>query len=323
MIYTVTLNPALDTVFYVEDLNNRSYTQTTAAYKYPGGKAINVSRMLYNLNIPSYVTGFLGGYQGAFIRDWFEERNFDSLLIDIEEDNRTTLRIKTKTEAMTIAGISPSIPSEKLDDLLYFLSRVREGDIVVMGGSIPNNVPKDIYKRISEICKANKAYFMVDIPAEQTLDSLKDGPLLIKPNSDNLALMFGRDEPFSTEEELIEHGLKCVELGAKNVIVSIGKEGSYLFTEDQAVYRSYGVEGEEVNSFNSRDAMIAAFIGVYMRKNDPVEAFKMAAAAASATAFVEDLASKEEVLEVFDKIKIEQLRPGKVNDEYSGNYIFG
>lgn len=315
MIYTVTLNPALDLVTYVDNLDTK-YTQTRQAFKYPGGKAINVSRMLYNLNIPSTVTGFIGGYPGEYIKDWFEERGFDSHFLEIEEDNRTTMRIKTNEKEMTIAGISPSIPKDKLEDLLYFLARVREGDIVVMGGSIPENVPSDIYKRISEICKANKAYFMVDIPAEQTLDSLKDGPLLIKPNSDNLALMFGRTEPFETEEDLIEHGLKCVDLGAKNVIVSIGKEGSYLFTEDKAVYRSYGVEGEEVNSFNSRDAMIAAFIGVYMRKNDPIEAFKMASAAASATAFVEDLATKEQVFEVGKKVKIEQIRQKVEEDEY-------
>ena len=307
MIYTVTLNPAFDMVSYVDSLED-IYAQTTEAYKYPGGKAINVSRMLYNLNIPSYVTGFLGGYPGKFIRDWFEERDFESFFQEIEQDNRTTIRIKTKEKEMTIAGISPEVPEEKLEELIYFLSRVREGDIIVMGGSLPEGVPEDIYTRIINICKANKAEFMVDIPPKQTLESLKYGPLLIKPNSDNLALMFGKDAPFETEEELIKHGLKCVEMGAKNVIVSIGKEGAYLFTEDKAVYRSYGVEGTEVNSFNSRDAMIAAFIGVYMKISNPVEAFKMASAAASATAFVEDFADKDQVSEVFEKIEIKQIK---------------
>ena len=316
MIYTVTLNPALDLVSYVDNLDS-NYAETSAAYKYPGGKAINASRMLYNLNIPSYVTGFLGGYPGKFIRDWFEHRKFDSFFIDVEEDNRTTIRIKTSEKEMTIAGISPTIPTEKLDDLLYFLSRVREGDIVIMGGSLPKNVSEDIYTRIIEICKANKAEFVVDIPPQQTLQALKYKPLLIKPNADNLALMFGRDKAFESEEELIDHGLRCIDLGAKNVIVSIGRDGSYLFTEDKSVYRSYGVEGVEVNSFNSRDAMIAAFIGVYMRKTAPVEAFKMASAAASATAFVEDLANKEEVGEVFKKVLVKKIREGEKVEEDS------
>lgn len=314
MIYTVTLNPAFDMVSYVDSLED-VYAQTTEAYKYPGGKAINVSRMLYNLNIPSYVTGFLGGYPGKFIKDWFDERGFESFFQEIKQDNRTTIRIKTKEKEITIAGISPQVPEQQLEELIYFLSRVREGDIIVMGGSLPEGVPEDIYTRIINICKANKSEFMVDIPPKQTLESLKYGPLLIKPNSDNLALMFGKDEPFNTEEELIEHGLKCIDMGAKNVIVSIGKDGAYLFTEDKAVYRSFGVEGVEVNSFNSRDAMIAAFIGVYMKKNDPVEAFKMASSAASATAFVQDFADKDQVNEVFKNIKIEQLKAPTSKDE--------
>lgn len=318
MIYTVTLNPALDMISYVDELNS-SFTQTTQSFKYPGGKGINVSRMLYNLGMKSIATGFLGGYPGDFIRDWFEEKGIENYFVDIKEDNRTTIRIKTNKDEMTIAGISPVIDEDQMEDLLYFLSRVREGDIVVMGGSLPNNVPINIYKRISEICNANKASFISDIPAKDMLYGLKDKPLLIKPNIDNLSLMFDEKDVITDEAKIIEYGLKCVDMGAQNVIVSIGKEGSYLFTKDKAVYRSYGVDGVEVNSFNSRDAMIAAFIGPYVRKNDPVEAFKMASAAASATAFVEDFASKEQVEEIFKKVRIEQIKEAEVKEEDTFN----
>lgn len=314
MIYTVTLNPALDMVSYVDELNS-TFTQTRDSYKYPGGKGINVSRMLLNLGIPNIATGYLGGYPGEFIKDWFNDNGADSFFIDIKEDNRTTIRIKTNTDEMTIAGISPYVEQEKINDLLYYLSRVREGDIVMMGGTIPQGVDPDIYERISEICNANKAFFIMDVPAKDLLASLKNKPLLIKPNIDNLSLMFDEEEVITDENKIIEYGLKCVDMGAKNVIVSIGKDGSYLFTEDKAVYRSFGVEGVEVNSFNSRDAMIAAFIGPYMRKQDPVESFKMASAAASATAFVEDLATKEDVLNVFEKIEIKQLKEAEPKDD--------
>lgn len=309
MIYTVTLNPALDIVFYGdENIDTNAYNKTHQTQKFPGGKAINVSRTLYNLGIPSLATGFLGGYSGRFISDWFNERAIETMFIKIDEDTRTNVRVKTEKEQMTIAGIYPNISKEQLDSLLYFLSRVREGDIVVMGGSIPSGVDSDIYKRITDICISNNAYFVVDIPPKQTLQALKDKPLLIKPNIDNLALMFDKMDGFVDEDDIIEHGLKCIHMGAKNAIVSIGKDGSYLFTEDESVYRSYGVSGKEVNSFNSRDAMIGGFIGLYMKKADPVEAFKMASAAASATAFVEDLGTREEIEEVFKKTVIEKIR---------------
>ena len=307
MIFTVTLNPALDMISYVDTLEGH-YIATEQSFKYPGGKAINVSRMLYNLNIPSVATGFLGGYPGQFIKDWFNEKQIQSFFIDIKDDSRTNIKIKNKDSQITIAGISPFIPNQSIEDLLFYLSRVREGDIVVMGGSIPKGVNEDIYTRIAEICNANKAYFVADIPAKATLDSLKLKPLLIKPNIDNLALMFDKMEGFKDEEEVIYYGQKCIEMGARNVIVSIGKEGSYLFTEKGEVYRAYGVIGNVVNSFNSRDAMIGAFIGVYMRKNDPVQAFRRAAAAASATAFVEDLANAEEVRAVEERIAVKRIK---------------
>lgn len=308
MIYTVTLNPALDIVFYSDNLKTTEYNSTTKTQKFPGGKAINVSRTLYNLNIPSIATGFLGGYPGKYIHDWFKNRKAESFFVELEDDTRINVRIKTKNDKITIAGVHPRVTENNIEELLFYLSRVREGDIVVMGGSIPQNAPLDIYKRISDICIANKAYFVIDIPPKETLQALSSRPLLIKPNIDNLALMFDKKEGFKDEEDIIEHGLKCIKIGARNVIVSLGKDGSYLFTEDLSVYRSYAVEGIEVNSFNSRDAMIGAFIGFYMKKNDPVESFKMASAAASATAFVEDLANKQQILEVFEKTIVEKIR---------------
>lgn len=308
MIYTVTLNPALDIVFYSDELKTSEYNSTSTTQKFPGGKAINVSRTLYNLGIPSVATGFLGGYPGKFIFDWFNNRKVENYFVEIEQDTRINVRIKTKNDKLTIAGVYPSVTESQIDQLLFFLSRVREGDIVVMGGSVPSEVSPTIYQRLIDICNANKAYFVIDIPPVQMMDSLRYRPLLIKPNAESLALMFNRSEPFSNEEEIIEHGLKCIKIGARNVIVSMGEEGSYLFTEDLSVYRSYAVKGVEVNSFNSRDAMIGAFIGLYMKKNDPVESFKMASAAASATAFVEDIASKSEILDAFEKTVVKKIR---------------
>lgn len=307
MIYTVTLNPTLDMIVYLDDLDPGNLLQVKASHKYPGGKAINVSRTLHNLNIPSVSTGFLGGYPGKFIYDWFEKRKLEHYFINVDEDSRTNIKVKSQNEETILRGVSPYVPKKDVDDLLYFLSRVREGDIIVMGGSIPDSISHDIYRRIIEICKANKAHFVIDIPPKQTLDALKFGPLLIKPNIDDLAKMFDKDG-FDDEDDIIEHGLKCINIGATNAIVSLGDEGSYLFTKDGSVYRSYGVKGKVVNTFSSRDAMIGAFIGLYMKQNDPVSAFKMASASASATAFVEDIATKEEIEDIYEKTIVKKIR---------------
>lgn len=307
MIYTVTLNPALDIIYTADKINKESYTMTNSTYKFPGGKALNVTRMLDNLDIPSIATGFLGGFPGKFIREWFVKEKIESRFIEIEDDTRINIRLRANDEQVTIAGEYPTIDMQQVEDLLFYLSRVREGDIIVMGGSIPNGVDRDIYRRIADLCKANKAEFVVDVGPEELKDLIKFRPLLIKLNLTNLAKIFDVPE-ISNELDIIKYGNKCIGLGAKNVIVSVGSEGSYLFTEKGEQQRSYGVKGEEVNSFNSRDAMIGGFIGIYMRTQDPIESFKMASAAASATAFTEDLADKELVLEVLEKTIVEEIK---------------
>lgn len=306
MIYTVTLNPSLDIIYTSDKFEESGYTISNSTHRYAGGKGVNISRMLHNLGIPSYATGFIGGYPGNFIKNWFEENKEDHFFIEIEDSSRINTRLRTPDKQFTLVGVNPSVPEEKLEELLFFLSRIQEGDVIVMGGSIPHNIDDDIYTRIAEICNANRAEFVIDVPAERLLDLAKYKPLLIKPNIEDLATMFGL-EKINTESDIIKYGRKCIEAGAKNVIVSVGEEGSYLFTDKGKAYRSYGVEGKEINSFNSRPAMIAGFLSIYMRKQDIVESYKMAAAAGSATAFVEDIADIELTKEVHSKTVVEPI----------------
>lgn len=306
MIYTIALNPALDIVYTANNLVAAHNNFAESTQKFPGGKSVNVSRMLYNLGVPSLITGFVGGYPGGFVKKWFEDHQLENKLIEIDEDSSTNVKVKTPSEQLVIKGKKPRIPIEKLEELLFFLSRIREGDIVVLGGSIPENVDPDIYVRIAEICQANRAESVIDVYPNQMIDLLKYKPLLIKPNIDNLSEMFGL-EKLEKEEDIIKYAKKCQELGAKNVIVTMSEKGSYLFTEDGENYRCHGVKGEEVNSFNAKDAMIAVFIGVYMKNQDIIEAYRMGAAAASATAFVEDIADADLTREVYAKTIIEKI----------------
>lgn len=307
MIYTVTLNPALDIIYTTNELNMDTYTFSDTTYKFPGGKALNVTRMLAKLDVPSIATGFLGGFTGDFVQKFLTDVEIDNEFLKIEDDTRINVRLRANDKNITIAGVSPSVPESAIQDLLFLLAQIREGDILVMGGSIPNDVDPEIYSRIAEICQANRAEFVVDVPPKQMVDLLKYRPLLIKPNIENLAHMFGLDK-ITNELDIIKYGNKCIGLGAKNVIVSVGEEGSYLFTEKGDAFRSYGVKGKEVNSFNSRDAMIGGFLAVYMKTQDAEESFKMASACASATAFVEDLADMELTKEIYEKTVVEELR---------------
>lgn len=308
MIYTVTLNPSVDLYVEMDQLNPLEINRMRMDQKIPGGKAINAARVLHELGIPSVATGFLGGFTGDFISEWLTHEGVRHEFHPIQNDSRVNIKLLMPEGETSINAIGPEISKEELQDFILYMSRVQEGDFVLMGGSYSPSLGHDIYDRLIAICVANKANFVADIPPRALKTALEHRPLLIKPNQEDLAKMF--ETTFDGYEDLLLYGLDCIQLGAQNAIVSLGAEGALLFTRDQSIYRSYGVPGEFVNSVASRDAMIAGFVGMYMRSSDPVESFRVASAAALATAYTYDLPTGDEIRDMAKKVKIDQIRQG-------------
>lgn len=309
MIYTVTLNPSVDVILEVKNLNIGDKNHVSDEFTLPGGKALNVSRVLSQLKIPTIATGFTGGHQGRFIEDWLDKENIMTDFVNIEEENRTNIKLLLDNEETTINSKGPNISHYEVDELLYYLSRVGEGDTIVMGGSVPpmeEKSDKDIYSRMVSIAKANKAQFIADIPAEYLPDVIKEGPILVKPNIEDLMEIFGTK--IETIEDMDKYGKKIIEMGAQNAIVSYGKKGSMFFSQNEHSYISEEIHiNEVVNSVACRDSMIGGFIGTLVRSSDYLEAYKVAVAAATATAEVLDLPTREEIEKIIPKVVINQF----------------
>lgn len=305
MIYTVTLNPSVDVFVNMDEINLGKLNRSLGDKKIPGGKSVNVSRTLNNMEIPTIATGFLGGFTGKFIKDYFDEKGINNTFINVKDDTRINIKLLEKDRETLINGLGPKIEKEEFNDFLYYLSRVGEGDFVIMGGSIPVNAPDDIYDRITTICVTNDAHFVLDIPANQTLTALPKRPLLILETVEELEEMF--DIKIKSVEDTIEAGQKCIELGAKNILIPFEKKGALLIT-DYGVFRSFPIAGEVINTLSAKDAMLAAWIGTYMKRNDEVEAFKFASRAYAVTAFVDDLPTREQVDSAAERINVEQIR---------------
>lgn len=309
MIYTVTLNPSVDVFLEVENLNFGYKNQVSNEFSLPGGKALNVSRVLNQINIPTIATGFIGGHQGVFIKDWLNKDGIMTDFVGIKGSNRTNIKLLFDKKETTIDSKGPVISHDEVDELLYYLSRVGEGDTIVMGGSVPplaDKVDYDIYSRMVSIAKANRAYFIADIPGEFLKDIIKEGPILVKPNSDDLKTIFNDD--IKNLEDIDKYGKKIIEMGAKNAIVSFGEKGTMFFTGDGHSYLAEEIEIENlVNSVSCSDAMIGGFIGTLVRTNDPIESYKVAIAAATATAEVLDLPSREQIENKIEKVVIKQF----------------
>ena len=302
MIYTVTLNPSMDLLVEIDKLEKNYINRMSNDLRVPGGKSINVARVLRRLGMPSVATGFIGGYTGEFVKDWLKMEDINTSFIEIDDESR--INIKLLNQDLIINGRGPNISINEETEFLYFMSRIQEGDTVIMMGTIPPSLDEDIQDRIISICKANKAEFIVDDKPEKLKEFIKRGPLLIKPNLSEVEEIF--KVKLDSEELIKEYGFKLLEMGAKHAIISVGENGAYLFSGRHA-FKGEGVEGKKVRSEGVRDSMIAGFIATYIRTSNLEESFKVALASATATAFSKDLAKRSQINELLDKIIVQKL----------------
>lgn len=309
MIYTVTLNPSIDLFAGLDKLVLGQSNNINFERSIPGGKAINVSRVLSCLRIPTVATGFIGGFQGQFIKDWLQNEDITTDFVEMKGVNRTNIKIFENNRETMINFPGPEISSNEVDELLYYLSRVREGDTIIFGGSVPpieDNMDNDIYDRLVSVARSNKADFVADVPSQYLLNIVKEKPLLIKPNGEDIEKIF--DVRINDKYDYIPYGKKLREMGAKNVIISYGSQGSMLFTEDK-VYASNKIEdgSKIINTVACRESMIAGFLGNMVKDSDPVKSYKVSVAAASATARVLDLPSHDQIMDMLDLVEIEEI----------------
>ncbi|EAD6730653.1 1-phosphofructokinase [Listeria monocytogenes] len=303
MIYTITLNPSIDYIVQIDQLNLGGLNRMKQDYKLPGGKGINVSRVLNQLNVPSLATGFLGGFTGSFIKDWLQNEGVKTGFVTVKDDTRINIKLKHGEET-EINGLGPAISEKEINEFLKVMDKVTANDIVILSGSVPPSLGNDFYNKIIQICKEKKAEFMIDTTGQELLDALPNRPILIKPNHHELADLFG--VKLGSVEELIPYGKKCLELGAQHVIVSMAGDGALLFTGED-VYFADALKGELKNSVGAGDSMIAGFVGTFDKMRDPVKAFAAGVATGGATAFSTDLAQKELIDELLPQVKITKI----------------
>ena len=235
MIYTVTFNPAIDYVIKVKDLTLGMVNRTTREDVYCGGKGINVSNVLSNLGIDSVGLGFIAGFTGDAIEAGAKELGFHPDFIRLREGmTRINVKIKSNEES-EINGQGPVIHEDELDQMFRKLDQLKDGDMLVLAGSIPASLPEDIYEKIMERLQKKDIQIVVDATKDLLLNVLKYHPFLIKPNNHELGEMFGI--VLEGNDQIIEYAKKLQEKGARNVLVSMAGDGAVLVSADGRVLR--------------------------------------------------------------------------------------
>lgn len=299
MIYTVTFSPAIDYVVDVKELKVGAINRSLGEHALPGGKGINVSIVLANFGTPSIATGFLGGFTGQYIEDELRKMNIRSGFVKV--DGLTRINVKLRGEEETaINGQGPHITDENIEELISQLEKLTSKDLLVISGTIPKSLPDNIYETILERIKDNNVQVIIDSTKEILLKTLRFHPLLVKPNQEELEEMF--NVVIHNKEELIENAKKLLKLGARNVIVSLGKDGA-LLVNDEVTILSGCPQGKVKNTVGAGDSLVAGFIDEYMKTGNIVNALYKGIATGSASACSENLATKEEVEALLNKLE--------------------
>ena len=302
MIYTVTLNPSIDYIVRLDQVQVGSVNRMDSDDKFAGGKGINVSRVLKRLDIPNTATGFIGGFTGKFITDTLAEEQIETRFVQVAEDTRINVKIKADQET-EINGTGPTVELAQLKELKAILSSLTAEDTVVFAGSSAKNLGNVIYKDLIALTRQNGAQVVCDFEGQTLIDSLDYQPLLVKPNNHELGAIFG--VKLESLDEIEKYARELLAKGAQNVIISMAGDGALLVTSEGA-YFAKPIKGTVKNSVGAGDSMVAGFTGEFVKSKDAVEGFKWGVACGTATTFSDDLATAEFIKETYEKVEVEK-----------------
>lgn len=300
MIYTVTFNPALDYIMRFDGLSLGRVCRSRSEDIFIGGKGINVSLVLKELSVDSTAMGFTAGFTGKIIEEELRSRGVKTDFVGLS-GGFSRINVKLKAEDETdLNAHGPYIDSADIDAFFKKLEIVKDGDILVLSGSIPESMPDDIYGEIMADLSGREVKFIADTTGKKLLNVLKYRPFLIKPNNFELEELFG--EKIENRKNVEYYARKLKEMGAQNVLVSLAGDGALLIDADGNCHIIGAAKGKVLNSVGAGDSMVAGFIAGYLETGDYAYALKLGTAAGGATAFSDWLARREDILKLAESL---------------------
>lgn len=258
MIYTVTLNPALDKTATVENLRLDSVNRISELRVDPGGKGINVSKVVRELGAKTVAIALLGGHTGTMLRNMLAELGIECKVLEVEGETRTNLKIKdpalkTNTD---INEPGPEVTDEQLRGMLDGLvGEVGSGDIVVLSGSLPRGAAADTYKVWVAALKKTGAKVYLDADGDKLVRGIEAKPDLIKPNEIELGAMMGRT--LDADEKIVEAARELIDGGLDRVMVSMGGAGALYVAHDVTI-KANPVKVPVGSTVGAGDSVVAA-----------------------------------------------------------------
>ncbi len=308
-IITVTLNPTIDITYLVNELVFDDSNRAMKVLKDPGGKGIDVSRVVNELGGDTKAFVLLGGYTGYEIKDRLKKMGLSLEVINIKGETRTNVIIE---DAYTHDQLRINAPGPEIaeDEREWFMRKImslkpQEG-YLVLSGSIPRGFEPDIYKVLIE--EFNKKGFkcVLDADGEPLKEGIKAKPFMIKPNTYELERLL--DVKIKKIEDYLDAGKKLRETGIEIVIMSMGAKGAILACES-GFYRATPPRVAVQSTVGAGDSLVGAFIYNYSKSGDPLDAFRWGVAAGTATALTPgtQLCARKDVENLYKRIKLKKI----------------
>ena len=310
MIYTVTFNPSLDYVVQSDGFAVGAINRTQSECIYPGGKGINVSLVLQNLGMASVMLGFVAGFSGEELKRLVTLQGAGHSFISLS-GGYTRINVKIAGSPETaLNGQGPAIGAPQLAQLFEQLQKLCANDVLVLAGSIPADLPKDIYEQIMRLVAGKGVRTVVDATGELVLKVLAYHPFLIKPNHEELGEFFNLP-PLKTTKDIVAAARRLQAMGARNVLVSRGADGAILLDEAGGLHCCASPSGRLVNSVGAGDSMVAGFLAGYLKTGDYAQALQLGVAAGSASAFKDWLATQDDIERLLVQMAADNLLKGE------------
>ena len=284
MIYTVTLNPAVDRELVVDKIIFDTVLRASQWRVDCGGKGFNVARMLQSLDMPSVALGFAAGKTGELLNEELQSLGIETGFVWVEGETRTNVSIVNADHSHHVKVNEPG-PTISGDDLVKLMQKVRElarpGDGWVLAGSLPPGVPPSIYADMITILQSAGAQVFLDTSDEALRQACQANPFLIKPNAEEAQELTGL--PINTPAEIATTGRAIQAMGAGNVIISLGKQGA-LLVNGQRAWLAASPTIVERNPIGAGDSMVAGLVWGLSQGHDMPEALRRGIACGAATA---------------------------------------
>lgn len=309
MILTVTMNPAIDKIYFIDDFKLGNVHRCNNFIASAGGKGLNVARVAKQIGEEVAVTGFLGGGNGKFIRKKVKELGIVDRFVEIDGETRTCINITDNKNNITseILESGPAIPTAQRKIFINNFSKmIKDVDIVTLSGSLPIGIDAEFYGELIDICNIQKKHVLLDTSGEPFKHGVKSNPYMVKPNEDEIQAVYKGN--VNTQDEIIDALKSFREKGVEFPVISLGKEGA-MATYRDAVFKVSFPPIQTLNTVGSGDSFIAGFASGLARGYGAEDILRLATACGSANTQYEQTGYVEnkKVRELFKKVEVNKL----------------